>query len=64
TKKRGDLKADEVQAKAVAAVRWCKRASEYAVSVGGKPWKYVLVPHDEIVESMRLPEFLRFEQNA
>jgi len=64
TKKRDDLKTDEVQAKAAAAVRWCKYASDHAASVGGKPWKYILVPHDEIVESKRLLEFLRFEQKA
>lgn len=64
TKKRDDLKTDEVKAKAVAAVRWCKYASDHATSVGGKPWKYILVPHDEIVESKRLLEFLRFEQQA
>jgi type III restriction enzyme len=46
TKKRDDLKSDEVVAKAEAAVRW---------------WKYVLVPHDEIAESKRLADFLRFE---
>ncbi|KIF11354.1 DEAD/DEAH box helicase family protein [Xanthomonas citri] len=62
TKKRDDLKSDEVVAKAAAAVRWCKYASDHARNVGGKPWKYVLVPHDEIAESKRLSDFLRFEQ--
>ncbi|MCX7069385.1 MAG: DEAD/DEAH box helicase family protein [Gammaproteobacteria bacterium] len=62
TKKRDDLKTEEVKAKAAAAIRWCKYASEHAASVGSKPWKYILVPHDEIVESKRLLEFLRFEQ--
>ncbi len=61
TKKRDDLKSDEVIAKAAAAVRWCKYASDHARNVGGKPWKYVLVPHDEIAESKRLADFLRFE---
>ena len=64
TKKRDDLKTDEVKAKAAAAVRWCKYASEHAATVDGKPWKYILIPHDEIVESKRLLEFLRFEQKA
>lgn len=61
TKARVDISAQEVQAKAAAASRWCKYASDYAVSVGAKPWKYLLVPHDEIVESKRLSEFVRFE---
>lgn len=60
TKKQSDLESEEVVAKAAAAVRWCARASDYARSVGGKPWKYILVPHDEIVESRRLEDFLRF----
>ncbi len=61
TKKRDDLKSDEVVAKAAAAVRWCKYASDHARSVGGKQWKYILVPHDEIAESKQLTDFLRFE---
>ena len=60
TKKQGDLESEEVVAKAAAAVRWCALASDYARSVGGKPWKYILVPHDEIEESKRLSDFLRF----
>ena len=61
TKARTDLNSQEVQAKAAAAARWCKYASDHAVTVGTKPWKYLLVPHDEIAESKRLTDFLRFE---
>lgn len=61
TKKRDDLKSPEVIAKAEAASRWCKHASEHAANVGGKPWKYILVPHDQIAESKKLADFLRFE---
>lgn len=64
TKKRDDLQTDEVKAKAAAATRWCRYASEHTQSVGGKPWKYILIPHDEVVESSRLREFLRFEQKT
>ncbi|TCT26237.1 DEAD/DEAH box helicase [Thermomonas haemolytica] len=64
TKKRDDLGTDEVKAKAAAAVRWCQHATEYAKSVGSKPWKYILVPHDEIMESERLADFLRFEEKS
>lgn len=64
TKKRDDLGTDEVKAKAAAAVRWCQHATEYAESVGSKPWKYILVPHDEITESKRLADFLRFEEKS
>ncbi len=61
TKSRADIDAQEVQAKAGAAVRWCKHASAHAVEVGSKPWKYLLLPHDEVAESKRLADFLRFE---
>ena len=44
----------DVIAKRDAAVKWCKRASEHADSYGGKPWKYVLIPHDAIAENMTL----------
>jgi type III restriction enzyme len=61
TKARADINTPEVKAKAAAAARWCKHASGHATTVGTKPWRYVLVPHDEITESMRLSDFLRFE---
>ena len=61
TKKRADLTADDVLAKAAAAVKWCEQASIYTKSVGGKEWRYLLIPHDGINESMRLMDFLQFE---
>jgi len=62
TKKRAELEADDVLAKTAAAVRWCQYPSDHARNVGGKPWKHLLVPHDEIAESKRLVDFLRFER--
>lgn len=41
---------DTVQKKAKAAVLWCQHATTH----GGKPWKYVLIPHDKIDESKTL----------
>ncbi|WP_049630522.1 DEAD/DEAH box helicase [Cellvibrio sp. pealriver] len=61
TKALGDVGSPEVQAKAAAASRWCQHASDYAKSVGSKPWKYLLVPHTDINESKALTDFLRFE---
>jgi len=61
TKASADIKTQEVQAKAAAAMRWCRHASDHALSVGTKPWKYLLVPHDEVSESKRLADYLRFE---
>lgn len=64
TKARADINSEEVQAKAAAAMQWCKHASDHAVSIGTKPWKYLLVPHDEVNESKRLTDYLRFEVKA
>lgn len=64
TKTRADINTQEVQAKAAAAMRWCKHASDPAANVGTKPWKYLLVPHDEVSESKRLADYLRFELKA
>ncbi|WP_447846585.1 DEAD/DEAH box helicase [Pseudomonas aeruginosa] len=64
TKARADINTQEVQAKAAAALRWCKHASDHAANVGTKPWKYLLVPHDEVSESKQLADYLRFEVKA
>ena len=53
-KARGDMSDPEVVAKRDAAVKWCKQASDHASSYGGKPWKYLLIPHDVIAENMTL----------
>ncbi len=34
-----------VLAKKEAAIKWCKNASDYSAANGGKPWRYVLIPH-------------------
>ncbi len=64
TKARADMKDSEVLVKAEAAVQWCKHASDYALQNGGKAWRYALIPHDEVSEIKRLPDFLRFEQKV
>ena len=54
SKRRTDLGTEEVEAKKAAAVQWCQHASAHAASYDGKPWRYVLVPHDVIAENMTL----------
>lgn len=44
----------DVCAKRDAAVKWCTQASEYSKSIGGKPWQYVLMPHDAVASNMTL----------
>jgi type III restriction enzyme len=57
TKARNDLNDAVVEAKAEAAREWCANASDYLRAHGGKPWRYVLIPHDEVVENRALPDF-------
>jgi len=44
----------DVLAKRDVALQWCLWASEHARSYGGKPWTYVLIPHDVIAENITL----------
>ena len=53
-KMRKELEDPIVVAKKDAAVKWCANASDHARSHGGKPWSYLLIPHDEIAENITL----------
>jgi type III restriction enzyme len=53
--KRVDQMTDEVVlAKAAAASIWCKHATVHAKESTGKPWRYLLIPHDQILDQMTL----------
>ena len=53
--KRANEMTDEVVlAKADAAAVWCKHATAHANENGGKPWRYLLIPHDQIQDQMTL----------
>jgi type III restriction enzyme len=43
-----------VLAKKESALKWCVNASSHAQSHGGKPWRYVLIPHNEIATNITL----------
>jgi len=53
-KARTEMTTADVVAKKEAAVKWCKLASDHARTCSGKPWKYVLIPHDVIAENVTL----------
>ncbi len=53
-KRRSEMEDAIVLAKKDVAEKWCANASDYARNVGGKPWRYVLIPHDAIAENMTL----------
>lgn len=50
---------EDVLAKKDVAIQWCGWASQHAQSYGGKPWQYVLIPHDAIAENMTLDFLLK-----
>lgn len=58
-KAKNEMASAEVLAKKDAAVLWCSRASTHSVSNNGKPWEYVLIPHDVIAENMTLAGLVR-----
>lgn len=47
-KKASEIQNPIVLKKRKAAVQWYCHATNYAITYGGKPWNYVLIPHDAI----------------
>jgi type III restriction enzyme len=44
----GEVQDLDVQEKARAAALWCSHASAHERQHGGKPWRYLLIPHDAV----------------
>lgn len=55
TKKETDIDSTEVQEKSQAALIYCKNATEFNIEHGGKPWKYILIPHNAVMLNMSFP---------
>ncbi|MBO1066657.1 MULTISPECIES: DEAD/DEAH box helicase family protein [Nostocales] len=53
-KNRDEIDSPQVVAKKDVAVKWCQNASNYMLQHNGKPWVYVLIPHDAIAQNMTL----------
>ncbi|MFQ5328823.1 MAG: DEAD/DEAH box helicase family protein [Thermodesulfobacteriota bacterium] len=53
-KRASEVSDDVVQSKADAAAVWCEHATVHGKTHGGKPWTYLLIPHDQISEQMSL----------
>ncbi len=49
----------DVVAKRDVAVEWCERATKHSVDHGGKPWRYALIPHDQIQDNISLDHLMR-----
>ena len=48
----------DVKAKAEQASLWCKNATDYSKKVGGKPWRYLLIPHDAVAANVTLENLI------
>jgi type III restriction enzyme len=59
TKARNELSSPDVLSKKEAAELWCQRATDYNQSLRKKPWKYLLIPHDEVQDNKTLEYFDR-----
>lgn len=53
-KARNELDDPAVLAKQEVAREWCEHATEFTTRHGGKPWRYVLIPHDAIADNVSL----------
>jgi type III restriction enzyme len=53
-KARNDMEDGEVLEKKAAAIKWCRNATDHNAKHGGKPWRYLLIPHDAIAENMTI----------
>ena len=53
-KRKNEMTDETVLAKADAAAVWCAYATQHAKEHGGKPWTYLLIPHDAIADNKTL----------
>lgn len=49
---------EEVTEKAKSGVKWCANASNYLKANGGKVWRYLLIPHDQVKEANTLSSYI------
>ncbi len=49
-----ELTDEKVQAKARSASEWCIHATAHEQKHGGKPWNYLLIPHDAVANNKTL----------
>jgi len=52
TKMETDMSSPDVAKKTQAALEYCRHATDYTTKNGGKPWKYVLIPHNAVMLNM------------
>ena len=55
-----DLESAEVEEKSRAAITWITQVNEYAGRTGAKKWKYLLIPHTEVLANRDFAYFTQF----
>jgi len=63
TKEAGQIDSEEVQLKKQAAEQYCRYASAYTQKYGGKPWKYLLIPHDQVTIVNSFEFYIKYRQS-
>lgn len=53
-KSAAEMEDRDLVAKANAAKEWCRHATDHELKHGGKPWTYLLIPHDVITDNKTL----------
>lgn len=59
TKAANEMTSPDVLAKKDAASKWCAHATTHTSQHQGKPWKYLLIPHDSVAENMTLEGLMK-----
>jgi type III restriction enzyme len=54
SKSAAEMEDRDVLEKAQAAAEWCSHATKHEAENGGKPWTYLLIPHDVITDNKTL----------
>ncbi|PKP21636.1 MAG: type III restriction endonuclease subunit R [Bacteroidetes bacterium HGW-Bacteroidetes-21] len=63
TKASKDMESAEVQEKALAALEYCKHATDHTTQNNGKAWKYVIIPHDQVQVNMGFGRLVEMNKN-
>ncbi len=58
TKREDEVEDSKVREKAEAAEIYCKSASDFTKTSGGKPWKYVIIPHTAVAFNASITKLL------
>ena len=63
TKAADQMNASDVLSKKTAALKYCKYSTQFTTPNEGKPWKYMLIPHNEVTQTTGFEYLKRFIEN-